>query len=293
MEILTYVGFTIGSVSGLIAIINYLSNQTNIKSDSASQDMQNGRNKRVIIFLIISALMILVAVVCIIIDSRSKQSLDSMQNLNMKKVSIAPEVPMPTANPVSPETNQYVWLDELSPIMQRESNFPIGSWNDHNFSIDGNEYQHGIGACICGTEYEKSPFDLPSVDRIYKDYAQYNGQSVYLEYALRYKYRKITFIVGVDDSNPEHFNSDHDNTARIILYDVAHEKTLFDSLWVNYRYADYSASADLSNVDVLRIYYEAICLVIIDGSTWNHPNFEEFDTSKTLRFAIVDPKLYY
>lgn len=55
---------------------------------------------------------------------------------------------------------------------------------------------------------------------------------------------------------------------------------LFDTGWVNYTYAIYEATVDLSNVDVLAITYR----------TCGVSNLNKLKNG--LRFAIVDPMLF-
>ena len=145
------------------------------------------------------------------------------------------------------------WLDELSPMIEKQKNFLFGSWGDGSeFSLDGRTYAHGIGMRICGTQFEGS---VPAADAPYKT-DRYDCRQVYTEFALRSKYESLTFSIGADNGDKTYYGSEQTNgIAQVLFIDPDREEVLFDTDWVNYSYAQYDVSFSLSGVENLKIVY--------------------------------------
>mgnify|MGYP001767841599 CR=1 FL=1 len=69
---------------------------------------------------------------------------------------------------------------------------------------------------------------------------------------------KMTFDIGLDNSSTKRWGPPETNgTARLLILDVATDRVLYDTGIVNYAFADYEVSLDLSGVSILRIVYQA------------------------------------
>ena len=178
---------------------------------------------------------------------------------------------------VSPETTKTSsWLDQLSPMIDKQRNFLFSSWGDGTeFSLDGRTYTHGIGMRISGTQFEGS---VPAVDAPYNT-DRYDCRQVYTEFALRSQYSALTFSIGADNGDKTYYGSEDTNgVAQVLLIDSDREEVLFDTDWVNYTYAQYDVSIPLVNVENLKIVYR----------TSGIPNKRP---ANRLQFVIVNPVL--
>jgi hypothetical protein len=194
-----------------------------------------------------------------------------------------PPTPTITLQPASPvpsaeiTTNKFTRLDEIMPIVARDGNFFYNGWRDGTaFKIDGRAYSHGIGILFSGTENETSvkPADSPN------NIPRSDCKEVSMEYALRGSYSQLDFSIGVDSGEAASFGDEMTNgKARLIILDKAQKTVLFDTDWVNYSYATYDKSINVTNVDVLQVIYRT-CGVSNENKL-KYP----------LRFAIVDPIL--
>ena len=168
------------------------------------------------------------------------------------------------------------WLDQLSPMIDKQRNFLFSSWGDGTeFSLDGRTYTHGIGMRISGTQFEGS---VPAVDAPYNT-DRYDCRQVYTEFALRSQYSALTFSIGADNGDKTYYGSEDTNgVAQVLLIDSDREEVLFDTDWVNYTYAQYDVSIPLVNVENLKIVYR----------TSGIPNKRP---ANRLQFVIVNPVL--
>ena len=194
------------------------------------------------------------------------------------------ETPIPTATPQppkqpqnSPVSNQILRFDELDPIMPLTGNFFINGWGDDmKFKIDDRTYSYGVGMVFSGTDTERSVRIEDSPDQIMRG----DCKEFTVEYALRKNYTQLNFSIGADNSDPAHYGDENSRgIAEVVLSDKDTGNVLFDTGWVNYAYAIYEASVDLTNVDILEITYR----------TCGVSNLNKLKTG--LRFAIVDPIL--
>jgi hypothetical protein len=176
-----------------------------------------------------------------------------------------------------PKPKRFLWLDEFSPIFENDENFFEGSWSDTtSFKIDDREYSHGIGMQIVGTRNEKMSDPIDTVDQILRS----DSKEVSTAYALQSKYNSLAFSLGVDNGLDEYFGDENSNgIARMKISCADDDRTLFDTGWVNYTYAKYDVSLDISNVDILRITYYT-------SGVSHHEILKE-----GLRFVIVNPML--
>jgi len=187
----------------------------------------------------------------------------------------------PTNEPTpatSVQAEQFVRLDELFPIEERDGNFFYNGWGDSvKFHVDDRTYSHGIGMAFSGTSFESSVSQQNSPGKITRS----DCKEISIEYALRSKYSRLVFSSGIDNGDVEYFgNQESNGIAQLILSDKSSGTVIFDSGWIDYSYAIYEADVDLSNVDVLKITYRT-CGVS-----------NEYKLKKALRLAIVDPMLF-
>ncbi|MCE5188117.1 MAG: hypothetical protein LLF75_02875 [Eubacteriales bacterium] len=195
--------------------------------------------------------------------------------------STATLVVTPTAAPAKPgstSASQILRFDELEPIIPLAGNLSVNEWDDRSpFRIDDRTYSYGIGLFFSGTSAETYVEDLEDMpDQIFRD----DCKEFSAEYALRKNYSKLTFSIGVDNGDPNHYGDEDTNgIAEVVLSDKDTGLILFDTEWVNYTYANYDATVDLSNVDVFIITYRTC------GVNNKH------NLTNGLRFVIVDPIL--
>lgn len=170
---------------------------------------------------------------------------------------------------------KFDWLDELEPLSDMPENFFIGSWSDKSpFQMDDQIIEHGIGMRICGSDYEQMVRKEEALNKT----ERWDCLEVSLLFALRKNYQSITFSVGVDKGDPSLFGPKEKNgSARVTIEDSKKNRILFDTEWVDYDYANYAKTIDISDVDVLRITFRS------GGETRR--------ITKSLRFVIADPKL--
>lgn len=168
------------------------------------------------------------------------------------------------------------WLDEMSPMIDKQKNFLFGSWGDGSeLVLDGRAYTHGVGMRICGTQFEGS---VPASDAPYKT-DRYDCRQVYTEFALRSEYSMLTFSIGADNGDKTYYGSEENNgVAQVLIYDSDRDEVLFDTGWVNYSYAQYDVSISLANVEQLKIVYRT------SGIPHKRP-------ANTLQFVLVNPVL--
>ena len=191
-----------------------------------------------------------------------------------------PTVAQQTASPapsMDTTTKKFARLDEIMPVVPQDGNFFYNGWRDGTaFKIDGRAYSHGIGVLFSGTENETFVAAVDSPNNIDRG----DCKEVSMEFALRGAYSQLDFSIGVDNGDVSSFGDEKSNgIARLIIMDTTQKTVLFDTGWVNYSYANYDKSIDVSNVDILRIIYRT-CGVSNENKLKN-----------PLRFAIVDPVL--
>ena len=163
------------------------------------------------------------------------------------------------------------------PIVAQDGNFFYNGWRDGTaFKIDGRAYSHGIGVLFSGTENETFVAAADSPNNISRS----DCKEVSMEFALRGTYSQLDFSIGVDNGDVSSFGDENTNgIAQLIILDKVQNTVLFDTGWINYSYAKYDASIDVTNVDILKIIYRT-CGVSTSNKLKN-----------PLRFAIVDPIL--
>lgn len=177
----------------------------------------------------------------------------------------------------TPPSNQILRFDELSPIIPLAGNYFINGWGDDTkFNIDDRTYSYGVGMIFSGTQAESNVCKEDSPEKTLRgDCKQFS-----VEYALRKNYSQLTFSIGADNGDPAHYGDENTRgIAQVVMSNKDTGYILFDTGWVNYAYAIYEATVDLSNVDVLEITYR----------TCGVSNLNKLKTG--LRFAIVDPIL--
>lgn len=184
------------------------------------------------------------------------------------------ESPCPSqSSAYSPNATIVQRLDDFTPVYEKSDNFKVNSWsNDEKFILDSRPYSQGIGMQIIGSIDETIAESPTGAERI-------DCKQVFIDYALRAQYTSLSFSVGADSGSSEYFGDEQSNgIARVMISDASSNTILFDSGWVNYSYAVYDVSIDVSDVDILRITF----------STSGIPHYE---LKTGLRFAIVDPIL--
>jgi len=191
----------------------------------------------------------------------------------------AQEVMFPSETPDILHAKWIVWFDDLKPYTDYQNNFCIGGWNDQTpFLVGERNYTHGVGMYICGTANEISVDAEESPDGIFlRDCKQTS-----IAYALRRKYSKLVFSLGVDAGDARYYGPKETNgRGRVILSDISHggKKPLMDTGWCDYTYTAYEAEVPLENVELLEI---TVMACGYDGKR----------VTEGLRFAIVDPILY-
>ncbi len=192
----------------------------------------------------------------------------------------SPPAATPRANSTvfsSPSSNQIRRFDELKPIIPLAGNFFINGWGDDTmFNIDDRSYSYGVGMIFTGTQAESNVCKEDSPEKTLRgDCKQFS-----VEYALRNNYSQLTFSIGADNGDPAHYGDENTRgIAQVVMSNKDTGYILFDTGWVNYTYAIYDATVDLSNVNVLEITYR----------TCGVSNENKLKTG--LRFAIVDPFL--
>ena len=196
------------------------------------------------------------------------------------EVTPSPTIVLPTASPaptVDTTTKKFTRLDEIMPIVAQDGNFFYNGWRDGTaFKIDGRAYSHGIGVLFSGTANETSVDAADSPNTIPRS----DCKEVSMEFALRGSYSQLDFSIGVDNGDVASFGDEKTNgVAQLIIIDKTQKTVLFDTGWVNYSYANYDKSIDVTNVDILKIIYRT-CGVS-----------NEYKLKNPLRFAIVDPIL--
>ena len=190
----------------------------------------------------------------------------------------APATPAAVLEPeASPISNQILRFDELDPVIPLTGNFFVNGWGDDTkFHIDDRTYSYGVGLVFSGTKSEGNVSVENSPDNILRG----DCKEFTVEYALRKNYTQLSFSIGADNGDPSYYGDENSRgIAEVVMSEKSTGSILFDTGWVNYTYAIYEATVDLTNVDILEITYR-ICGV---------SNLNKLKTG--LRFAIVDPIL--
>jgi hypothetical protein len=173
-------------------------------------------------------------------------------------------------------TPRSMYLDELSPILERDGNFFSGGWQDaQKFKLDDRAYSHGIGMRISGTEFEEIVDAVDSPNGKYRD----DCKQVSIDFALRSKFDSLSFSIGADKSDMRYYGVEDDNgIAQVQIIDPDKNNILFDTGWVDNAYARYNVEISMLNIEKLEIIYRTCG---IPGKSM------EFG----LQFAMVNPIL--
>lgn len=186
--------------------------------------------------------------------------------------------PSPEMSP-PPDGELFVWFDNLTPYTEYKSNFSIGSWSDQSsFLVGERSYTHGIGMQICGAAQEQ----LVSEDETTDGVITHNCKKASISYALRGRYSKLVFSIGVDSNiESEYGPKEKNGEGRIVLTDTSRNgrSSLFDTGWQDYSYEHYEIEVPLKDVEFLEI-------------TIMSKDFQKSGAKRGLRFAIVDPILF-
>jgi hypothetical protein len=167
----------------------------------------------------------------------------------------------------------FCWLEDIVPNKSLEGNLFIGKWRDRHFSIEGINYNHGIGMYLNGTDAEVF-VNLPP-----GNWEDTCGE-VSVEYQIDGHYRAMSFNIGADDSEPRYYGSKNTHgVARIKISDAESDVVLFDTDWFDYTYAAYDVQVELADVKHMRIALQAC------GGNDSEYHY-------TLNVCIVDAKLY-
>lgn len=190
--------------------------------------------------------------------------------------------PAPTPIPEQlsrPYLQFVVWLDDLIPYSDFQENFSVGGWKDRTpFSVGERTYQRGIGMRVCGTSKE-TPVEQSETPT---GFFLRDCKQVSINYALREKYSKLVFSLGVDSNDKRCFGPKEVNgVGRVTIADVSGggRTVLFDSGWRDYSYATYEEELSMKQVDLLEI---TVMTCGYDGKR----------VTDGLRFALIDPILF-
>lgn len=178
-----------------------------------------------------------------------------------------------------PDLQFVVWLDDLVPYSDFQENFSIGGWKDRTpFYVGERPYQHGIGMRIC-----KTPKETPvKENETPTGFFLRDCNQVSINYALREKFSKLVFSLGVDANDKRCFGPKEINgLGRVTIADVSGggRTVLFDSGWNDYSYATYEEELSMKQVDLLEI------TVMTSG-------YDGKRVTNGLRFALIDPILF-
>jgi len=247
---------TITAICGTISAIMVILDAVFVKDPEL-------RKKRIRFFLIALALCAFIFIVLIISPT---------SNLVQQVYTQEPDLSLNYSSSTS-RSSTNIWLDSLTPIESRAGNLFVGQWKNRRFSIEGVNYNHGIGLYLNGTSAEILVNPPPG------KWEDTCGE-VSVDYQLDKAYSSISFNIGADDSEPKYFGGqDTHGVARVIISDGESETTLYDSGWFDYTFAQYNVNVDLHGVKNLHIALQAC------GGNDSKYHY-------TLNIVLVDAKLY-
>lgn len=116
-----------------------------------------------------------------------------------------------TPNPFESETvelNNSDWLDELTPLPCHPGNYYFGGWSDKSpFDLNGVEFDHGVGMCIIGSNFEQMVKEKDA----FQDIERWDCREASVLFQLNKKYETLSFSVGVDSSDPALYGPREEN----------------------------------------------------------------------------------
>lgn len=248
----------IGSIIGIVDIILTLVKLNGKRKKTKDPAIGNlfSRIKKEPVYLVLLVSLISLAAILFLAFKPASQSIHEPNEIvsasPTPSVSFSPSS-APAENTPSEITQKSIWLDELTPILERDENYFFGGWQDTiKFKLDERTYSHGLGMRISGTDYEEPVIVTDCPDGIYRD----DCKQVSIDFALRSNFDSLSFSVGADKSDMKYFGArDKNGIARVKMIDLEQNNMLFDTGWVDYSYARYNAEINLLNVEKLRIVF--------------------------------------
>ncbi|MEA4938614.1 MAG: NPCBM/NEW2 domain-containing protein [Christensenella sp.] len=174
------------------------------------------------------------------------------------------------------ELSNSDWLDELTPLPCHPGNYYFGGWGDKSpFDLNGVEFDHGVGMCIIGSNFEQ----MVKKKDAYQNIERWDCREASVLFQFNEKYETLIFSVGVDSSDPALYGPREENgVVQIIIDDSSANKELFRTDWIDYTYVTKTVKINVSTVDTLRI-------TVRSGSV-NRKRI-----TKSLRVVLINPVL--
>ncbi len=222
MLALEIVSLVLSAISTAITIFSFLIEKTSLKIR--------------LIFLATTVFLVICTVFIIFVP----------KNSNVADTEKKPETTPVATIPPNIGLLQNVYLDQLTPIIQKPNSFSENAWNKfYELKIDDTTYDHGIGVSLPEDIYTQYPIFSCSSRRYYSQKIEYN---------LRKKYQGMEFSYGIDRTT---FFCTNENTPSCqckLLFESANPKSLlYDSDWFDYATARFDQYLDLEQVDTLSI----------------------------------------
>lgn len=270
-----------GAIVGLFDIIFTIIALIKKRKKSSDSGIGNlfSRIKREPVYLVLIISLISLAIILVL--AIQLNYIDKNANANLVSASPTPTISItPTMASIAATPAEYtqksVYLDEFSPMLERDGNFFFGGWQDAvKFTLDDRAYSHGIGMRISGTEYEEPVKTTDCPDDIYRD----DCKQVSIDFALRSKYDSLSFSIGADKSDMRYYGPINEKgIAQVQIIDPDKNNILFDTGWVDNSYARYNVDINMLNIEKLRIIYRT-CGIPHKSMAYG------------LQFALVNPIL--